>query len=152
MLDSRLQSRVRVTATVESSLELSSFPLVGNASCVTVEEWCSSVPSSRLELFSRIGRGAPAEESKAAADREDADGGCAERLYTFMRSSVAPVASMTFWDCPGAGAEGGERARQRMADVCAVKRKVSAKETVGLEEVLEDGGSMAQVMPWRMRS
>jgi hypothetical protein len=145
----RLQSRVRVTATVLSSLELSSFPRVGKASCVTVPEWCSSVPSSRFELFSRMGRGAPARESCRAALRDEAEGGWAERLYTFTRSSVAPVARKTFWDWPGVGAEGGDRARQRIAEVWAVKRKVSAKETDGESGFI---GLMVAVTPWRTRS
>jgi len=42
----------------------------------------------------------------------------------------------------GTGAEGGERARVRIADVCALKRKVSAKETVG-----EGENEIVAVMP-----
>lgn len=56
MVDSSDQSRVRVTAMVESSEELRSFDRVGKQRFVTVEEWCSSVPSSRFLLFSRMGR------------------------------------------------------------------------------------------------
>jgi hypothetical protein len=45
----------------------------------------------------------------------------------------------------GDGVEGGERARQRMEVVCALKRNVSENWTV-----LE--GEMVAVMPWRTRS
>lgn len=94
-----------------------------------------------------------------------------------MRSSVEPVARRTFWVCLGAGAEGGEMARQRMAELWALKRKVSAKEAdcsvVVMGVVVFDfldffflsvdsasaGGSevtsvvlMVTVIPWRMRS
>lgn len=95
-----------------------------------------------------------------------------------MRSSVEPVARRTFWVCLGAGAEGGEMARQRMAELWALKRKVSAKEAdcsvVVMGVVVFDfldfffflsvdsasaGGSevtsvvlIVTVIPWRMRS
>ena len=59
-----------------------------------------------------------------------------------MRSSVLPVARIIFCSCLGTGAEGGERARVRIADVCALKRKVSAKETVG-----EGENEIVAVMP-----
>jgi hypothetical protein len=77
-----------------------------------------------------------------------------------MRSSVLPVASRTFCDWPGVGTEGGERARQRMAELWALKRKVSANEAV-LAVVLSfdydfafgvDDGFTVAVTPWRTRS
>lgn len=62
-----------------------------------------------------------------------------------MRSSVLPVARMIFCVCLGTGAEGGESARVRIAEVWASKRKVSANWT-------ELVGEMVAVMPWRTRS
>lgn len=62
-----------------------------------------------------------------------------------MRSSVLPVARMIFCDCLGTGAEGGESARVRIAEVCALKRKVSANWTSSSERIVV-------VIPWRTRS
>jgi hypothetical protein len=133
IVDSRLQSLVLVTAMVLSSLADSSFPRVGKASCVTVLLWCRRVPSSRFSGFSRMGRGAT-EDNILWPSAVLVDGGCAERLYTLMRSSVAPVASRTFCVWPWTGAEGGDRARHRMAEACAVNRKESAKRALALLE------------------
>jgi len=53
---------------------------------------------------------------------------------------------MIFCSWLGTGADGGERARVRIADVCALKRNVSAKETEEEEDVME------AVMPCKIRS
>ncbi|KAL1835916.1 hypothetical protein VTK73DRAFT_5267 [Phialemonium thermophilum] len=58
-----------------------------------------------------------------------------------MRSSVAPVASSTFCVCPGTGAEGGETATQRMAELWALKRKVSTNRTVSAAAAAGDSGA-----------
>ena len=47
-----------------------------------------------------------------------------EILYRFIRSSELPVARMRLLDCVL-----GERARQRIDEACAAKRKVSGKDT-----------------------
>ncbi len=47
-----------------------------------------------------------------------------------MSRSLLPLARMIFCVCFGMGAEGGESARQRRDDACAVNRKVSAKSTL----------------------
>lgn len=75
-----------------------------------------------------------------------------------MRSSVLPVARSTL----EAESEGGESARQRIAEVCALKRKVSLKSTLGccFRSVMESGaevpvvsdGGMVAVKPCRTRS
>ena len=44
--------------------------------------------------------------------------------------SAAPVASKSFCGCPGTWVDGGERARDFIGVVCAVKRKVSAKDAL----------------------
>ena len=62
-----------------------------------------------------------------------------------MRESVEPVARRIFCGWLGVGAEGGDRARARMAEVCAVKRKVS-------EKVAASVAGRVAVIPWRMRS
>jgi hypothetical protein len=49
---SKLQSRVRVTAIVLSSLALNSFPRVGKQREVMEEEWCSKLPNSLFVGFS----------------------------------------------------------------------------------------------------
>lgn len=49
-----------------------------------------------------------------------------DRLYRLIRSSVPPLARITFWECSSVDAEGGEIARQRIAEECALKRNVSA--------------------------
>jgi hypothetical protein len=48
----KLQSRVRVTAIVLSSLALKSFPRVGKQREVIEEEWCSKLPNSLFVGFS----------------------------------------------------------------------------------------------------
>lgn len=48
-----------------------------------------------------------------------------------MRSSVDPVASMTFWRVFFWGADGGERVRHFNADWWAAKRNESANSTLG---------------------
>lgn len=58
---------------------------------------------------------------------------------------MLPLARITFCVCFGTGAEGGETARQRMADSWALKRNVSANSAVS-------EGEMVAVMPWRTRS
>lgn len=58
---------------------------------------------------------------------------------------MEPVARRIFCGWLGVGAEGGERARARMAEVCAVKRKVS-------EKVAASVGGMVAVIPCRIRS
>lgn len=61
---------------------------------------------------------------------------------------------MRFCVCLGMGAVGGERARVRIAEVWALKRKVSANSTAE-EEVEADcfaEGVMVAVSPCRMRS
>lgn len=73
------------------------------------------------------------------------EGVCADMWKRFMRSSVLPVARIIFWVCFGTGADGGERARVRIAEVWASKRKVSANCTSFL-------GEMVAVIPWRTRS
>jgi hypothetical protein len=57
---------------------------------------------------------------------------------------VEPVARRIFCGWCGVGALGGERASVRIAEVCAVKRKVSAKVTV-LSEVSGDGEATEEV-------
>jgi len=53
---------------------------------------------------------------------------------------------MIFCNCFGAGLDGGDRARVRIAEVWALKRNVSAKEiSVVLED--EEGGVMFAVIP-----
>lgn len=73
------------------------------------------------------------------------EGACAERWYRLTRSSVEPVARIIFCVCLGTGADGGERARLRIAEVWAVKRKVSANWTSSL-------GDIVAVIPWRTLS
>ncbi len=46
-----------------------------------------------------------------------------------MSRSLLPLARIIFCVCFGMGAEGGESARQRRDEVCAVKRNVSANST-----------------------
>jgi hypothetical protein len=53
-----------------------------------------------------------------------------ERVYKFILSSELPVARSRLLDYVG-----GDKARQRMAEVWAAKRKVSEKVTSGLESV-----------------
>lgn len=47
-----------------------------------------------------------------------------------MSRSLLPLARIIFCVCFGMGAEGGESARQRRDEVCAVKRNVSANSTL----------------------
>ena len=75
------------------------------------------------------------------------EGAWAERWYRFIRSSVLPLARMIFCVCFGIGADGGESARQRMAEAWALKRKVSANSTSSLFL-----GEIVAVTPCRTRS
>lgn len=59
---------------------------------------------------------------------------------------MEPVARRSFCGWPGVRVEGGERARARIEEVWAVKRKVSEK----VAESCVDG--RLAVIPWRMRS
>ncbi len=47
-----------------------------------------------------------------------------------MSWSLLPLARMIFCVCFGMGAEGGESARQRRDEACAVNRNVSANSTL----------------------
>lgn len=98
---------------VLSSAELSSLLRFGKYNAVTVLEWCRREPNSRFWGF-----------STTALDVRDGmtgtvifEGACAERWYRFILSSVLPLARIIFWVCFGTGADTGESARQRMAEV-----------------------------------
>jgi hypothetical protein len=73
------------------------------------------------------------------------EGACADIWYRFIRSSVLPLARITFCCCFGTGAEGGESAKQRIAVVCALNRNVSANSTSLF-------GDIVAVNPCRTRS
>lgn len=60
--------------------------------------------------------------------------------------SAAPVARSSFCGCPGTWVDGGESASDFIGVVCAVKRKVSAKDA--LSRVF----GRVTVIPWRIRS
>ena len=121
IVDSTVQSLVRDMAIVLSSAEDNSLDLVGKYSAVMLDEWWSNEPSSRFFGFSKTV--VPA--SAGIGGFEPIGGGAVDRLYKLIRSSVLPLARMTFWECLSVDAEGGEIARQRIADECALKRNVS---------------------------
>ena len=122
MVDSTVQSLVRDMAIVLSSAEDNSLDLVGKYSAVMLDEWWSNDPSSRFFGFSKT----VVLASVGIGVFEPMGGGAVDRLYRLIRSSVLPLARMTFWECLSVDAEGGEIARQRIADECALKRNVSA--------------------------
>ena len=122
MVDSTVQSLVRDMAIVLSSAEDNSLDLVGKHSAVMLDEWWSNDPSSRFFGFSKT----VVLASVGIGVFEPMGGGAVDRLYRLIRSSVLPLARMTFWECLSVDAEGGEIARQRIADECALKRNVSA--------------------------
>ena len=77
-------------------------------------------PSDRLLAFSIAD-----EPNRDGRDSSDLDfGGVVDRLYRLIRSSELPVARMRLSE-----SDGGDRARQRIEEVCAAKRKVSVKST-----------------------
>lgn len=117
IVDSTVQSLVRDMAIVLSSAEDNSLDLVGKYSAVMLDEWWSNEPSSRFFGFSK---------TVVPASFEPIGGGAVDRLYKLIRSSVLPLARMILRECSSVDAEGGEIARQRIAEECALKRNVSA--------------------------
>lgn len=92
MEDNKDQSLVLVTAIVESSAADMSFDLVGKHNAETEDAWCRRAPSSLFCEFSLVAR--PFNDGNLALD--ELAGGCAERWYRLIRSSVLPLAKMTF--------------------------------------------------------
>jgi len=146
-LDILNQSCVRVTATVLSDDAERSLERDGKHRLVMVDSWCESVPISRFA-------GVPA--AATGSGRSDgwlADvgrgGATAVMWYRFTRASVLPVASMRREGADAVVADAGERARHRIAEAWALKRKLSVKRT-SVEVALADG--IDTTNPCRTRS
>ena len=129
MEERTVQSRVREMAIALSSAALKSFDFVGKCRRVTARSWWFRLPSERFFGFSDVDV-----LSKLGGIAFDPfGGGVVDRLYRFIRSSELPVAKVRLLDSVG-----GDRARQRMDEACAAKRKVSEKLTLSSSGAEDD--------------